>query len=536
MKQSQLSEEVIQLEHAIDHAHTSNLLMQCSREQALWQYAAFCDDILYKESSTTKPGDSQHTACFTDQLINSMKYPIRWIWGRCRSGGHLSRNFTGEYYSAAWDVSKLADEYGAFETVFIYARAGLLALSVSGDELQLTGWGGDLRYEAYDRLLSCDTDYTSPDPRDLQRLIADSVRVRGDRFKYSVNPNVVKYAREILSPIDRHSLRLPPSWQLPQYTFGDFHDVASTLRALAMIHYLARTSASAKGCVGMGIRDSVLIVTEEELLAKVVRYTGLSQNNVSEILKDLRYGCSEIRNPDPALQPLLPIGDDRIAIVPALWLGLNVERNLCVLVNRMRHTKKHYSRLSEDRSTLLRKNMEARLSNVTCRFWHGNIPGGPELPDIDFALIDEREHICLLLELKAFIGPAEPREILDRSKEIEKGISQIKRLRQYQMQHPEQLQQLLDVDPKYQFCFAVCSQNSVGGAAVQDDQVPVVRASHLVRRLRRDGTAATCRWLAARAYLPVEGKHFEKVEIVHSVANRTLTWYAIRPLITDTYF
>ena len=52
------------------------------------------------------------------------------------------------------------------------------------------------------------------------------------------------------------------------------------------------------------------------------------------------------------------------------------------------------------------------------------------LPDVDLAIISDSEKMCLLLELKWFIDPAEAREIIEKSEEIEKGISQVLQLKQ----------------------------------------------------------------------------------------------------------
>ncbi len=530
MKRFELPDSVKQLETEIDNACLGNQLLRCGREQALWWYLAFCEDILFRQLSSESEG-LQRTACFTDYLVNTMKYPIRWIWSHCSCNGRLDREFNDDCYDWAWNLSKLAERYDPFETVYIYARAGYLQLDVVGAELVCSAWDEDVRYEAYDRLLGVESDVLSADPHGLFHAVANSVEVKGDRFRYGITPEFMAYARESMRPIEQVSSRLPRSWRLPDYTLGDFHDVTATIRCLAMIHHFARSIAAAKGCAALGIRDAVLLVKPHELVKHVAEYTSLPQSTVSAVVGDLRYGDAGVVNPDPALQPIVPLGLDRLAISPALWLSLDVERNFCVLANRLPHMKSAYSELSHDRSKILSNEIQRELRRLPVHFWTGSIPGRPDLPDIDFAIIDSLGRVCLILELKSFIEPAEPREIIERSEEIAKGVSQSRKLKEYHARCASHLEQLLDIEPGFRFYFAVASKNSVGLSIVQDDDVPVVRASHLVQQILDVGVSQACEWLESRRYLPIEGEHFDRVELTHEVADRTLRWYAIRPLV-----
>lgn len=530
MSRIELDPEVALIEEAIDSACLSNPLMKCSRNLAIWTYLAFCEDMLFKELNQNPQGPKR-SAMFADRLVNTMKYPIRWIWEHCNPNGHLSREHNEQRYSAAWDLSKLADEYEPFETVYIFARAGYLNLSANGAELVHSGWTENMQCEAYDHLADEGTLCEQTDPQSLFDRIAVMVRVKRDRFSYSLTPGLVEFARETMLPISSSATRLPRGWTFPGFTLGQFHDVTSCIRAIAMIHQMARTAAAYKGCEGLGIRDSVLIEGRDDLVSRLCRYTAFESDTVYHILDALTYGSSGQRSLDPALQPLLSLGNEKLAISPALWINLDIERNFCVLANRVPSARDAYSGMSQDRSKLLDRMLRDELSSSSLRFWSGNVPGRPDLPDFDLVLVDSASKIALVLELKSFIQPAEPREIIDRSSEIAKGVSQIKILRQYAASHQSGFCQLLDIDAEHRISYAVVSQNSIGAGNVQDVSTPVVRASHLIDSLRARGIALTCDWLESRAYLPIEGKHFDTVPTQHEVAGKTLTWYGIRPLV-----
>jgi hypothetical protein len=132
-----------------------------------------------------------------------------------------------------------------------------------------------------------------------------------------------------------------------------------------------------------------------------------------------------------------------------------------------------------------------------------------------------------LLELKSFISPAEPREIIDRSKEIRRGIEQINERKRQALSFRAPLDMVLGINQCYRLAWAVVSQNSVGAAHVQSIDIPVVNARHLTAKLARHKLTACCDWLNSRQHLPIEGVHYQKIEATETIAGWTLSWYRI---------
>jgi hypothetical protein len=323
---------------------------------------------------------------------------------------------------------------------------------------------------------------------------------------------------------------------LPRYTFGDFRAVVCALRVMALAHYFARVAAARQRCVAGGSSSSVLILDTADLSSRLRECTGLSEGIVGAIVRDLTYGERGIRNPDPALQPLIPLTGSDLAVPPTLLIGSDLERNFTVLLNRLPEERDAYSRLSTEREDRSRQGILQHLQAMPIRFWHGQIPGRDDLPDIDLALIDDIERTCLILELKAFVAPAEPREVLEKTEEIERGIAQIRRLRDAFDVAPATLRGPLAIHDSYSVQFAIASETFVGTADVQDQSVPVVRTGHLVRRiLLNRSLSTTCGWLHAREYLPTECVHYAVKDIISQVGNWKVCWYGIKPLIQDNY-
>ena len=90
----------------------------------------------------------------------------------------------------------------------------------------------------------------------------------------------------------------------------------------------------------MGYLDCIYVPTCNELLRRVVRYSGVLDEKVLSILDDLTYGNRGIEHPDPALQPLIKLNSNQYAIMPSLWMSLSPERNLTVLLNKLDSEKR----------------------------------------------------------------------------------------------------------------------------------------------------------------------------------------------------
>ena len=364
--------------------------------------------------------------------------------------------------------------------------------------------------------------------------INHSVKVKDDRFSYKLNPRIVSDTIKAISPGYDPVFSLPSEWQFSQYTLGDFRKVFEAILAMASIHWRARMIAIEMECDDMGYLDSIYVITCDELLRRVVRYSRVLAAKVRSIFDDLSYGNRGISSPDPALQPLIKLDSNRYAIMPQLWFSLSPERNLTVLLNKLPSERKIYAKLVDEKEDIMRQRIITDLSDKGFRFIWGNIAN---LPDVDLAIVKDSEKACLLLELKWFIGPAEIREIIERSEDIKKGISQVLKFKQVFADSHKPLLEKLKIDPSYRLEGVVVSENWIGYANVQSPEVPVIQVNHLIAKLKTTKTLqSTMEWLKARKYLPKEGKDFELQGITSTIGNWSVKSYGVRPLIKDAFF
>ena len=234
------------------------------------------------------------------------------------------------------------------------------------------------------------------------------------------------------------------------------------------------------------------------------------------------------------MQPLIKLNSENYAIAPHLWISSAPERNLTVLLNRLPSEKVIYAKLVNEKESLMKKRFVNALANEGFRFTSGHIPN---LPDIDLAIIKDSEKVCLLLELKWFIEPATVDEIISRSEEIEKGISQSLQLKRAFAKNYKPLLEKLEIDPNYKLEGIVVSDNWIGHAKVQSPEIPIIQVDHLIAKLKVvESLRSTMNWLKTRKYLPKVDQHFKVNNFTATVGKWKLKWYEIEPLITNTFF
>ena len=251
--------------------------------------------------------------------------------------------------------------------------------------------------------------------------------------------------------------------------------------------------------------------------------------DTGEVLDQLTLGCLGQTTPDVVLQPLVPLGRDFYGIAPSLVANSHLERNLLALLNRLDGVRDAYSRLSTGREGIHRTRIQDELQNLDLRFVWGRVPGWENASEVDLAIVDPAGKTCLILELKSFVEPADPREVYQKSLEIRKGIQQIRKRKQRTTTHRHCLNEFLDIDDSFSVFLAVASESSVACGLSGALDVPLVRSADLVSRIRLSGGLRTaCEAIDRGDHLPKEGVDYFEHQKNVEVAGWTLEWYAIR--------
>lgn len=534
-----LSPQLRSIESEIDNAHKANPLTTLNFATAAWNLLAFSEDVFLKHQLTGEENAIHQAAVLADTFIAGLSYPLYWLSSNCPAGGDPSCHCDNSNYKSAWELSDLGRNYKHFCAAFTYASRGMIDLNIEDSRLiPVCDFLEQSEYEAYNRLIRP----SLPDVPilaigELAELIQLSLRVNNNGFSYNLSPKLVKAAKQVIGPELKRRFLLPDHWQFSRYTLGDFRRVFEAITAMALIHWYARYFAITAGCEALGYADSIFIPGRDELLNRTANYSGVEATIVANILCHLTYGSEPGPMPDPALQPLISLNPDVLAIMPNLWLNNSAERNLTVLLNRLPQERPIYSSLVDEKEALMRSRFEASLALDALRLVKGEISGASNLPDIDLAIIEDASKTCLLFELKWFIEPAEVREVIEKTEELEKGVRQLLTLKRAFEENHLQFLDKLQIDSTYALYLVLASENWIGHSNVQNPMVSIIKSSHVLEKLKTTkDLRETGEWLRKRQYLPTRAIHYEAMETEFTIKNWTLNWYGIKPLLTDIFF
>ena len=532
-----VSSELRAVECEVDAFYRNNALLSLPRSQAMWYLLAECEEWFFRRHANGEQLD----LAFVDAVINLARWPLRWLWKHCGSKSEECRpRVMDDYYDHAHELVFLGLSYEWFETAFTYASRGRLSLALDGPRIRPRWVDQDgIRFDAYDRLRDTAEKAHQSAPSAvsdrISEIICPTVRLKSDRFEYTLNPRVFKQVYELSETLHRERFKLPAEWTFPKARLAQYSSVLKAIWALSLIHSLARRATPSRGLHAPGYRQSLVLMERDELTARLRRYLGLNPEIISEVIADLTFGGEGITNPDIALQPLVPMGARHLGWAPSLVLSSSLERNLLVLLNRLPKSKETYSSLAEQLEGRMRESFRCALDPLGLRLWSGGVPGWGAASEVDLAIVDDRSRCVLVLELKSFIAPADPREVADKAAAIEKGVEQVVRRQEAFCKGRSPLDTVLKIDKAFQVHFAVASDSAVCSGMAQVGDAAVVRSTHLIDRITQHGDlASVCEWLRQRRFLPVPDRDFERVEYPVSIGDWTLEWYQINPL-TDNY-
>ncbi|MBY5281711.1 hypothetical protein, partial [Anabaena sp. PCC 7938] len=522
-------ELIKKIEQEIDSDFGSNKLKEIGYTQAVWTLLSVVEDHHLKIRKIQPLPDEQLYA-YVDNLINWLSYPLQvCLREASNNSAKLNRQLINEDYDLAQEWIKKSKEYWNFCLIFPLLHRKKIQINVIGSELFTTDLTTlEPEYEAYNRLV-IKTGNDSNKRIDLNKVIQEIIyntKFNTKTFTVNFSSKLVSDLMYLLKEVTLSRYNLPEEWQFSDFTISQFKSIFITTQALSLAWYLAREMAVDKGIQSLGYSSSVWVVRKQELISHITKYSKQPKITVQNIYDKITFGNAGIRDPDIATQPLIDLHNGHYAISPFIWLNIDAERNLCVLLNQIESEQKTYSKLVKNKESILRDEfIKLAISlGFDCKY------GVIETTDVDLAIIDRQKRLCLVMELKWFIEPAEIRECDNRSKELSKGIEQaIKIANDYKSCNKKLIEQVLHIEPDYELMTIVVSKNWIGHFDVQNSEVPIIKSGHLMRKLESSKSLdETISWLKKREYLPKKGKDFDIGYINIELGGWKSKWYGIK--------
>jgi hypothetical protein len=342
--------------------------------------------------------------------------------------------------------------------------------------------------------------------------IAGSVTRRHELLSY-------EYQAELAEQLAKHVPQQPPL--LPaQWAFAWGAELETTLltNALALrciYHVLAvHFGAGANELRGGGLSNILLVLSRDELIDDLRLMTSLSESKIRAFCKFLTWGSRAV-TPDPALQPLIPLGSDTFAIPCFHLLSSDQERNLLSLLARTDpgsfNSQSHlfetemigtFLGCSLPGDSIIRANINA-------------VVDGDE-EEIDLIILSECEGRMIVCELRWMLGPGDPREVQNRKKVCLEKVTQLGRKVAHVARNPGAVAAMIlgrEPETTHWTVDGLVVIEGFAGTRSPDPRYPII-PGRLLRLALAAATSLTAlwQWCEGLSWLPKEGQHFTVIE------------------------
>jgi hypothetical protein len=513
-------------EISIDEEFNNNRLHNINYAQSIWTLLSVLEDDYFKNIVSTP--DSKINP-YVDSMLNAISHPIlfRYLSKNKSDKSKIVHQYIHQHYTWAYEWITKAKIYDQFCSVFPLWHKKKLQLYVDENHLITNEWRKKkFEYEVYNRIIQepNKVDFSNINTDSLLTSIMDNVKVTESEFKINYNPKISKIIIDTFSKIVEDIYNLPEHWETTKFTYGKFKEVFIAIQALLFSRLIVRINLENSGMKNLGYSSAVWVVSYEELLSRIVRYTNVEEESVISIFDFLKYSSNNITTPDIALQPLFDLENGFFALSPFIWLSSNSERNFCVLLNRIATERQIYLKFANEKEAIFRDDIIRNVKELGYDAIHGNLDN----TDLDIAIIDRSEKVCVCIELKWFISPAEIREVNEKSEELIIGIGQAKKLLKLYKNNDSRLANLIKIDNSYNLFFFVGSKNWIGFEEVQDVEIPIVNMRIFLEKLIENrNLKMTANWFSKRQFLPKEGIDYEIVPVNLELGKWRCNWYGI---------
>lgn len=310
--------------------------------------------------------------------------------------------------------------------------------------------------------------------------IVGTARLKKGRIRYQV---ITKLASKLFDGFNVEPAYPSSDWVFPWAGMEHAQSYFAALHAICTYHLLSiHFGASRQGLEGIGV-DQICLRTETVRLNRdIVRISGIPKGIAESITDALTLG-NQTDTPDPALQPLVPIGDDRLAVPAFIILSSDWSRNMLSLHARL--SPKSFDANSAGFERQMTKAIEEELPSRFSYRSNFIIPTQDGTEEVDLILVDEVARSVLLTELRWMLQPGDVREVLNRKKVVAEKVAQCRRKVQGARSAIQQVVRTLGLSQASDWTIEglVVIEGFGGTPSEQPKEVPVVPRDIFIRLL-----------------------------------------------------
>lgn len=347
------------------------------------------------------------------------------------------------------DADLYASAVGTFTSIWGGHRIPLG--KISGNSILLPCDLREIQYRAIERLVAQHEDDFTPLPllasifaasspktlpsgstiewcQSIKEIVA-STKVSNHSISYQF---VTKRAKYIYDDLYHDPDILPHNWHFPWARAEDTVRFSTSLLAISFYHIIAVYFGAYKHSLrGAGINEVGLFLTPKKLAKRISAVADLTLSQAQIIVTALTYG-NGTKTPDPALQPFIPVGKNRIFVPCMMIVSNHWSRNMMSL-----HARLNPSSFDSQSKVFEAEMIDRVLGHSVSRkvLTNKTLSDKKWREEIDLLYIDQKNSIILVCELKWSIPPGDPREIYNRRAAIDEKVKQVARKEKGVKQH-----------------------------------------------------------------------------------------------------
>ena len=523
-RSSQLHEAV---ERDLDANYHRVVIAHPNRTIAMWYLLTVLEDSFRGLFTLTEDEE----ASIVEFQLDSQKYSARYALDRIRrectdkSSVAIPARVIPKLYIKTAELLQAGVDFKAANQLCSAAHEGTVLFTESDQtiDIVLDDAFHDKRYAALELLghMSLDVIDHSANlyawARDeefrpsIVDVIARSTRISGRRVLYDYDPHLaVDLAKEMMQPPSM----VPEGWHFP---WGGSYETMLLINAMCvrcMYHWIAVHFGSClHGLRGGGEASLLHVTTMPKLVGDLDAMCSLGEKRIRSFLQYLSYGDAT-NTPDPALQPIVALGNGQVAVPCLLSLSSNYERTLLSLQARID------SRTFDSMSKLFEVNMVRDLLETIHPQWplsKGNLTlrANGDFEEIDLLIADPSSRTILVCELRWMLQPGDPREVQNRKNACREKVGQLTRKLQWLQARTYLALDALGIvsvdvaEWQIEGCIVI---KTFGGTLSNSARLPIMTERIFVQGMKNVSSLRVfADWSQSLRWLPRENEHYRVV-------------------------